>query len=246
MTAYVHPSVQVGSGFSPSPFCVIDENVVIGNEVTIGSFVHVFPGAVIGDGVTISDGAMVGKPPKLAKSSTAKGGDLDGLVLGSGCVVGNNAVLMAGSTFGSDCVIADSAGVRERCTVGDRVVIGRNVTVENDTTIGSRTRIQTGAYVTAYVTIEEDVFIAPMVVTTNDNYMGRTEARFEHLKGCTIRRGARVGGGAHVLPGIEVGAEAFVATGAVVTRDVEPATVVMGVPAKPVREVPAEELLENQ
>jgi acetyltransferase-like isoleucine patch superfamily enzyme len=246
MTAYVHPSVQVGSGFSPSPFCVIDENVVIGNEVTIGSFVHVFPGAVIGDGVTISDGAMVGKPPKLAKSSTAKGGDLDGLVLGSGCVVGNNAVLMAGSTFGSDCVIADSAGVRERCTVGDRVVIGRNVTVENDTTIGSRTRIQTGAYVTAYVTIEEDVFIAPMVVTTNDNYMGRTEKRLKEMRGCTIRRGARVGGGSHILPGIEIGEEGFVATGSVVTRDVPPRTVVMGVPARAVRDVAAEELLGNQ
>jgi UDP-3-O-[3-hydroxymyristoyl] glucosamine N-acyltransferase len=79
--------------------------------------------------------------------------------------------------------------------VGDGTVIGRGVTVENDTTIGSRTKIQTGAYITAYVTIEDDVFIAPMVVTTNDNFMGRTEARFEHLKGCTIRKGARVGGG---------------------------------------------------
>jgi len=85
MTAYVHPSVQVGSGFLPSPFCVIDENVVIGDNVTVGSFVHIFPGARIGSGTTISDGAMVGKPPKLANSSTAKRGDLDGVVLGSGC-----------------------------------------------------------------------------------------------------------------------------------------------------------------
>jgi len=246
MTAYVHPSVQVGSGFLPSPFCVIDENVVIGDNVTVGSFVHIFPGARIGSGTTISDGAMVGKPPKLANSSTAKRGDLDGVVLGSGCVVGTNAVLMAGSTFGSDCVIADGAGVRERCEVGDRVVIGRNVTVENDTTIGSRTRIQTGAYITAYVTIEEDVFIAPMVVTTNDNYMGRTEKRLKEMRGCTIRRGARVGGGSHILPGIEIGEEGFVATGSVVTRDVPPRTIVMGVPARAVRAVEDEELLENQ
>jgi acetyltransferase-like isoleucine patch superfamily enzyme len=189
---------------------------------------------------------VVGKSPKLAASSTAKGGPLDGLVLGENCVVGNHTVLMAGTAFGADCVIADGAGVRERCTIGDRVVIGRNVTVENDTTIGSGTRIQTGAYITAYVTIEEDVFIAPMVVTTNDNYMGRTEKRLTEMRGCTVRRGARVGGGSHILPGIEIGEEGFVATGSVVTRDVPPHAVVMGVPARRVRDVAAEELLENQ
>jgi acetyltransferase-like isoleucine patch superfamily enzyme len=246
VTAYVHPSVTVGENFVPSPFCVIDEDVRIGNDVTLGSFVHIFPGAVIGNGVTVADGAMIGKAPKLAKSSTAKGGPLTGVVLGDGCVVGANAIVMAGSTFGSNCVIADAAGVRERCTIGDNVVIGRNVTVENDTTIGSRTRIQSGAYITAYVTIEEDVFIAPMVVTTNDNYMGRTEKRLKEMRGCTVRRGARVGGGVHILPGIEIGEEAFVATGAIVTKDVPPKTVVMGVPARAVREVAAEELLDNQ
>ena len=151
-----------------------------------------------------------------------------------------------GRTVLSDRELSSNAGVRERCTIGDSVVVGRSVTVENDTTIGSRTKIQSGAYVTAYVTIEEDVFIAPMVVTTNDNYMGRTEKRFAEMRGCTIRRGARVGGGVHILPGIEIGEEAFVATGSVVTHDVAPRTLVMGVPAKPVRDVPDEELLENQ
>ncbi len=164
-------------------------------------------------------------------------------MIGEGCRIGSNAVLMAGSTFGDRVIVGDAAGVRERCTIGDDVVVGRAVTVENDTTIGARTKIQSGAYVTAYVTIEEDVFIAPMVVTTNDNYMGRTEKRFAELKGATIRRGARVGGGCHILPGIEIGEEAFIATGAVVTRDVPAKTVVMGVPAKPVRDVPDEELL---
>lgn len=246
MSAYVHPLAKIGDRFAPSPFCIIDADAIIGDDVTVGSFVHICEGAVLGNGVTIADGAVVGKRPKLSKSSTAKGGDLPGVVVGDGCAIGVNAVVMAGSTFGRDCVIADAAGVRERCTIGDSVVIGRNVTVENDTVIGSRTRIQSGAYVTAYVTIEEDVFIAPMVVTTNDNYMGRTEKRFAEMKGCTLRRGARIGGGVHILPGIEIGPEAFVATGSVVTRDVPARTLVMGVPAKPVREVMAEELLENQ
>jgi acetyltransferase-like isoleucine patch superfamily enzyme len=100
--------------------------------------------------------------------------------------------------------------------------------------------------VTAYSTLEEDVFIAPCVVTTNDNFMGRTERRKELMKGPTIRRGARVGGGAILCPGIEVGEEAFVGAGAVVTKDVPPRMVVVGNPARVLRAVTGDELLENQ
>jgi acetyltransferase-like isoleucine patch superfamily enzyme len=136
--------------------------------------------------------------------------------------------------------------VRERCVVGDDVVIGRGSLVENDTTIGALTKIQAEAYITAYSTLEEEVFIAPCVVTTNDNYMGRTEKRHELIKGPTIRRGARVGGGAILLPGVEIGEEAFVGAGAVVTKDVPARMLVVGSPARVLREVPDEELLENQ
>lgn len=260
----VHPDAKIGERFRPAPFGLIDGGVIIGDDVAIGSFVHICAGArigagtVIGDHVTIcadaklgegclvADFAILGRRPRLSPSSTAKSGELKGVVLGEGCSVGSHTVLMAGSSFGKGCVVGDNAGVRERCRIGDNVVVGRSVTVENDTEIGSRTKIQSGAYITAYVVIEEDCFIAPMVVTTNDNYMGRTQERFKHLKGCTVRRGARVGGGSHILPGIEIGEEAFVATGSVVTRDVPAGKLVMGVPAKVVKDVPQDELLENQ
>ena len=107
------------------------------------------------------------------------------------------------------------------------------------------TKIQADAYITAYSTLEEHVFIAPCVVTTNDNWMGRTEKRFGNVKGPTIRRGARIGGGAILCPAIEIGEEAFVGAGAVVTKDVPPRAVVVGNPARVLREVPDEELLEN-
>jgi acetyltransferase-like isoleucine patch superfamily enzyme len=136
--------------------------------------------------------------------------------------------------------------VRERVTIADDVVVGRGSLVENDTTIGRGTRIQAEAYVTAYSTLEEDVFIAPCVVTTNDNFMGRTERRKELMKGPTIRRGARVGGGAILLPGIEIGEEAFVGAGAVVTKDVPPGKVVVGNPARVLRDVPTDELLPKE
>jgi acetyltransferase-like isoleucine patch superfamily enzyme len=144
---------------------------------------------------------------------------------------------------GARVIVGDQACVRERCVVGDDVVVGRGSLVENDTTIGALTKIQAHAYITAYSVLEEEVFIAPCVATTNDNFMGRTEQRHELIKGPTIRRGARVGGGAVLCPGVEIGEEAFVAAGAVVTKDVAPRTLVVGSPARAIREVPAEELL---
>ena len=260
MTAYVHPSAKVGDNFRPAPFVIIDDEVVIGDNVIVGPFTHIRRGArigndvMLGDHVTIhdeaeigaetviGDGSVLGKRPALSPRSTAKSGPLPGLVLGKRCRIGSNTVLTAGSSFGDGVIVGDAAGVRERCTIGDDVVVGRAVTVENDTAIGARTQIQSGAYVAANVSIEEDVVVAPMVVTTNDNDMARTEKRFAEIKGATIRRGARVGGGCHILPGVEIGEEAFIATGAVVTHDVPARTVVMGVPAKPVRRVPDEEL----
>jgi acetyltransferase-like isoleucine patch superfamily enzyme len=125
-------------------------------------------------------------------------------------------------------------------------VLGRGSLVENDTTIGAMTRIQAEAYITAYSTLEEHVFIAPCVVTTNDNFMGRTEKRHELMKGPTIRRGARVGGGAILCPAVEIGEEAFVGAGAVVTKDVAPRVIVVGNPARVLRDVPDEELLSPE
>jgi acetyltransferase-like isoleucine patch superfamily enzyme len=154
--------------------------------------------------------------------------------------------VFAGSSIGAGCIVGDQACIRERVQIADDVVVGRGALVENDTTIGRGTRIQAEAYVTAYSTLEEDVFIAPCVVTTNDNFMGRTERRKALLKGPTIRRGARVGGGAILCPGVEIGEEAFVGAGAVVTKDVPPKKVVVGAPARILRDVPDEELLENQ
>ena len=122
-------------------------------------------------------------------------------------------------------------------------MIGRGSLVENDTTVGDRTKIQADAYVTAYSTLEEDVFIAPRVITTNDNFMGRTEKRHALRKGPTIRRGARVGAGAVICPAVEIGDEAFVGAGAVVVKDVPPQAVVVGNPARVLRDVPSEELL---
>jgi acetyltransferase-like isoleucine patch superfamily enzyme len=210
-------------------------------EVHPTAVVH--PGTVLGNGVRVLEHAVVGTQPTLSPRSTAKREPLPPAVIGGGTVVSTGAIVFAGTTVGARVILGDQSCVRERVTIGDDVVLGRGSLVENDTTIGSHARIQADAYITAYTTIEDDVFVAPCVVTTNDNFMGRTERRLGLLRGPTLRRGARVGGGAVLCPGVEVGEEAFVGAGAVVTKDVPARTVVVGNPARVLRDVPPDELL---
>jgi acetyltransferase-like isoleucine patch superfamily enzyme len=203
----------------------------------------VYPGTVLGEGVKVLEHAVVGKQPTLSPRSTAKRDPLPPTELGEGTVVSTGAVVFAGSKIGARVILGDQSCVRERVTVGDDVVVGRGSLIENDTTIGALTKIQADAYITAYSTLEENVFIAPCVVTTNDNFMGRTEQRHDLIAGPTIRRGARIGGGAVLCPGIEIGEEAFVGAGAVVTKDVPARMVVVGNPARILREVAPDEHL---
>ena len=211
-------------------------------EIHPTAIVH--EGTILGEGVRVLEYAVVGKQPVLGSKSTARRDPVPPTTVGDGTVISTGAVVFAGSSIGPDCIVGDQSCIRERVDLADNVVVGRGSLVENDTTIGSGTRIQAGAYITAYSELEEDVFIAPCVVTTNDNFMGRTEKRKALMKGPTIRRGARIGGGAILCPGIEIGEEAFVGAGAVVTKDVLPKTVVVGTPARPLRDVPEEELLQ--
>jgi acetyltransferase-like isoleucine patch superfamily enzyme len=206
----------------------------------------VYPGTLLGNGVKVLENAVVGKQPSLSPRSTAKREPLPPTVIGDGTIVSTGAIVFAGTRIGARVIVGDQACVRERVEIGDDVVVGRGVLVENDTTIGALTKIQANAYITAYSTLEDNVFIAPCVVTTNDNFMGRTERRHELIKGPTVRRGARVGGGAILCPGIVIGEDAFVGAGAVVTKDVAPRMLVVGSPARVLRGVSADELLENQ
>lgn len=189
---------------------------------------------------------MLGKRPRLAAGSAAVG-EVAPLVIGAGVTICCGAVVLAGASIGAGAIVGDQAFVRERARIGERTVVGRGSAVDNDVVVGARVRIQTGVYLTAYSLVEDDVFLGPCAMTTNDDAMGRRDLSppAPPLSGATLRRACRIGGGAVLTPGVEVGEEAFVAAGAVVTHDVPARAVVMGVPARVVREVPDEDLIER-
>lgn len=227
-----------------APGLVLSPSAHVGEGVSFGAHVVVHDGVVIGDGAAIQDGVVLGKQPRLAQGSAAAGADGGPLVIEAGAAVCAQAVVFAGARIAAGAIVGDQAYVRERAVVGAGSVVGRGSAIDNDVTIGERVRIQTGVYVTAYSTVEDDVFLGPCAMTTNDDTMGRIGDGYR-MRGATLRRACRIGGGAVLVPGVEVGEEAFVAAGAVVTADVPARALVMGVPARVVRQVPDEQLIER-
>jgi acetyltransferase-like isoleucine patch superfamily enzyme len=220
---------------------VLGDGVQIGEGVVFGAHVVVHDGTRIGDGCVIEDGVVLGKRPRLAGRTS---GPLEPLIVGDRVTVCAGAVVYAGSEIGDGAIVGDQAQVRERTTIGERTVIGRGAGIDNDVRLGARVKVQSQVYVTAHSVVEDDVFLGPGASTTNDDTMGR-HAPDEPLRGATIRRAARIGGSAVLVPGVEIGEEAFVAAGAVVTKDVPARAFMIGVPARQVREVSEDELLER-
>jgi UDP-2-acetamido-3-amino-2,3-dideoxy-glucuronate N-acetyltransferase len=225
-----------------APGLLVGEGVDLPERIELGANVVLHPDTELGEDVRLGDGCVVGRPPLLSPRSTASREPPGPAVLGRGASVGAGTVIVAGARIGAGCVVGDQAHVRERAVIGADTVVGRGVAVDNDVSVGERVKLQTGAYITAWSVVEDDVFVAPCVTLTNDQTMGRGRGG-EPLRGAVLRRACRVGGGAVLLPGVEVGEEAFVAAGAVVTRDVPARALVMGVPARVVREVAEEDLL---
>lgn len=167
-----------------------------------------------------------------------------GVRIGEGVLIGGHAIIHAGVKIGHGARVGDHAQIRDRAKVGAGATVGSFTSVDPGVEIGARVSVQTRCYLTAGTVIEEDVFIGPGVTFANDNTMDRHPPETP-LAGPVLRRACRVGAGAVLCPGVEIGAEAFVAAGAVVVADVPPRGVAMGVPARIVREVPDADLLEH-
>jgi acetyltransferase-like isoleucine patch superfamily enzyme len=226
------------------PGLVLSPSAQIGRDVVFGAHVVVHDDVVLGDGVRVGDGAVLGRAPVLGPASMSRGAPVAPLVVEAGARIGANAVVLAGAQLGAGVIIGDQAFVRERVRIGAGSVVGQGSSVDNDTVLGERVRIQSRVYLTACMLIEDDVFVGPGAVTTNDDAMGRL-APGTTMAGPTLRRACRIGGGSTLVPGVEIGEEAFVAAGAVVTADVPSRAVVMGVPARVVRQVADADLIEH-
>ena len=240
-------SARIGSGTTFGEYCVVGANVVIGEGCRIGHHVVIHDDTVIGSNVRIDDHASLGKKPmKAANSATTKDQELPPLTVGDLAIVGTGVILYRGAAIEGKVLMADLCTVRENVTVGRGTIVGRGVTIENFCSVGRYCKLESECYLCAYSTLEDRVFVAPGVVTSNDNFVGRTQERFKHFKGVTVKKGGRIGAGSVTLPGVTIHEDALVAAGSTVTKDVPARTIVVGKPARAWRPVPTEQLLENQ
>lgn len=230
----ISKSAKIGKNVKFGYFCVIGEGVVIRENTVIGSGVFIHNNTIIGKNCIVCDNTVLGKQPKSLKTATFKTKAQRGLILGSNCFVGALSLIYAGVDIDSNVYIADKVSIREGTTIGKGAVIGRCVDIDHDVSIGQKVKIQSGALIADGSIIEEGAFIGPQVVTVADKYMLRDNVP---MFGPKIKKFARIGGNATILPHIVIGRDALVGAGALVTKDVKDEFVVVNNPGRAIRKI---------
>jgi acetyltransferase-like isoleucine patch superfamily enzyme len=187
--------------------------------------VQVASGVRLGDGWDVQPPCILGKAPRNAKS-----GELE-LIVGRDATIRPFTTLYAGSTIGERLQTGQGASIREDNVLGDDVSIGTNAVLEFGNRIGNRVRIHSGCFL-ELVTIEDDVFVGPNVVFTDDPHPMGCARYTECRGGAKVRRLARIGANSTILPGVEIGENSLVGAGSVVVHNVPEGAVVAGNPAR--------------
>jgi acetyltransferase-like isoleucine patch superfamily enzyme len=240
-----HPGIgtktRLGEGCVVEEFAILTGRIRAGTRCYFGTGCKVQGPAQLGNRVFVGDRATVGFPNQhqiiqFQKCETQTPSEKsETTIIGNNCIIRAGSVIYAGSVLDDDVRMGHNVLIREQVKIGSKSTIGTGVTIDGNSIIGSKVSIQTGVYIPWRTRIEDNVFLGPHCILTNDKYTMRTPYE---LQGPVIRRGASIGAGAVILPSIEVGTESVVGAGAVVTKDVAPKTIVYGVPAKTYLTVP--------
>jgi acetyltransferase-like isoleucine patch superfamily enzyme len=198
----------------------------------------------IGKDCYIAENVVIGHPGKDEKDLLVSGreNEVEGAVIGNNCTLIDYGIIYSMVKLGDNVQTGHHYLVREHTTIGNGSLVGTGVTIDDRCTIGNKVSIQTGVYIPTGTVIEDNVFLGPRAVLTNDKYMGRTEEWFSPV---TIKKGARLGANCVVLPGVTIGEDAVIGSGAVVTKDVPAFAIVVGNPGKIIGEVPMKHRLRE-
>lgn len=228
-----------------APGLFVAPGTVIPDDAEIAPHVTIYPGVELGAGVSLEQGAIVGRPQQIGVHSRAPVlGDGHTTVIGDGARVGSNTVVVAGARIGARVYLSDLVLVREAASVAEEAMIGRGTSLIYGVVVGARTRIQNNTLIGPSTVIEEDVLVSPRVTFVGDPTMGRRPVE-PGTAGIVVRRASRIGTSAILFPPCEIGEESVVGAAAMVRADVPPRTVVTGAPARHLREVREDELLER-
>jgi|SRR6185295_9144947 len=189
-----------------------------------------YPNVSLGEGHQVGDFVIVGVPPRGAAA-----GDLE-TGIGPNAIIRSHTVIYAGNRIGAGFQTGHSVMIRELNEIGDDVSIGTHSIIEHHVKIGNRVRIHSNVFIPEYSIVEDDAWIGPNVVVTNALYPRSAEAKAT-LKGAHIMPGAKIGANSTLLPGVVIGRGALVGAGAVVVSDVPDRKVVVGNPARVIKDL---------
>ncbi|MDR3554367.1 MAG: DapH/DapD/GlmU-related protein [Syntrophobacteraceae bacterium] len=181
-------------------------------------------------GVIIEDYCIIGAVPRGSKLGVLT------TVIGTGAYIRSHTVIYAGNKIGRNFQTGNKVNIRELNQIGDDVSIGTLSVIEHHVTIGNGVRIHSQVFIPEYTVLEDEAWVGPNVVFTNARYPASPDAK-NHLKGPVIRRKARIGANATILPGVTIGENSLVGAGSVVVHDVPPNTVVAGNPARVIKSI---------
>jgi acetyltransferase-like isoleucine patch superfamily enzyme len=208
-TSIVSSAADIGDGVTIEPYCIVHDNVSIGQGTFIGSH------SVLG-----SPTADFNADPERSHTATCR--------IGSQALVRSHAVIYAGAEIGDGFSCGHRVAIREGSRIGDGVQVGTDCDLQGQLTIGNHTRLHSGVFVPQHTTVKEFVWIFPRAVLLNDPHPPSDTC----TQGPTLRSFSIVGAASTIFPGVEVGTGALVGAGSVVRQDVPAGAVVVGVPAK--------------
>jgi acetyltransferase-like isoleucine patch superfamily enzyme len=191
----------------------------------IAETAKIYPNVKLGRNVVIEDFCLIGVPPRGSKE-----GELE-TVIGDNSVIRSHTVIYAGNKIGNNFQTGNKANIRELNEIADNVSIGTLSVVEHHVKIEEGVRIHTQVFIPEYSTLKKNSWVGPNVVFTNAPYPKSKNVKDE-LVGPVLHENAIVGANSTLLPGVQIGRDAIVGAGSVVTKDVAEGTVVAGNPAK--------------
>ncbi|MGE5138294.1 MAG: DapH/DapD/GlmU-related protein [Rudaea sp.] len=191
---------------------------------------RIYPNVHFGEDAVVGEFCIIGEPPR------GKGPGECETRIGARAVVRSHSVIYAGNRIGDDFQTGHGVLIREDNEIGNRVSIGSHSMVEHHVRIGSGVRLHSNVFVPEYSVLEDECWLGPNVVVTNARYPRSRNVK-EQLQGAIVKRGAKIGANATLLPGVTIGENALVGAGAVVVDDVPDNAVVAGNPAHVIKQI---------
>jgi acetyltransferase-like isoleucine patch superfamily enzyme len=191
---------------------------------------RIHEGVTLGEGIVVEDFCIIGVPPRGYNE-----GDLKTFI-GPESHIRSHTVIYAGNQIGKCFQTGNKVNIRELNKIGDNVSVGTLSVIEHHVEIGNNVRIHSQAFIPENSILEENVWVGPNVVLTNAKYPLSPGVK-DSLRGPTLKKGAKIGANATILPGVVVGANALIGAGSVVVRDVPDGAVAVGNPARIIKHI---------